>query len=298
MAANQGWKIQKGDVSGAFLQGREYPDKLHCIPCDEICTAMGIEPGSVTRLKRACYGLVDAPLEWYKTVDEFLLELGLKRTWADACAWIWVKDGVTRGMVSGHVDDFLFGGKTEDPEWQAIIAKVKAKFKWGDWEEKEFVQCGVTIKQVDDGFELSQPRYLDDVSEIGVNATRRKDRESPLTEREKSALRALLGGLSWHAQQVAPHISAEVSLLLSEISQGNVQTLIKANTLLHHAKARKDHVMKIHKLTGEVAMYAWVDAASQNRSGGGSTQGLKRWVSNSASQVRPEAVSAIMEATT
>ena len=44
MAGNLGWKVQKGDVSGAFLQGREYPDKLHCIPCDEICRAMGIEP--------------------------------------------------------------------------------------------------------------------------------------------------------------------------------------------------------------------------------------------------------------
>ena len=64
MAANQRWKVYKGDVSGAFLQGRAYPADLFCIPCDEICRAMNIAPGSITKLKKACYGLVDAPLEY------------------------------------------------------------------------------------------------------------------------------------------------------------------------------------------------------------------------------------------
>ncbi|CAE7406995.1 RE2, partial [Symbiodinium sp. KB8] len=72
------WQLQKGDVSGAFLQGREYPDELFCVPCPEICQAMGLAEGTVTRLRRACYGLVDAPLEWYRTVDSFLQELGLE----------------------------------------------------------------------------------------------------------------------------------------------------------------------------------------------------------------------------
>ena len=67
-AAGRKWTIYKGDVSGAFLQGREYPGVLHCIPCDEICEAMNLPKGSVMRLRRACYGLVDAPLEWYRTV--------------------------------------------------------------------------------------------------------------------------------------------------------------------------------------------------------------------------------------
>ncbi|CAE7207379.1 RE1, partial [Symbiodinium sp. CCMP2456] len=68
MAAWKKWRIRKGDVSGAFLQGREYPDTLFCIPTKEICEAMGLPENSVTRIKRACYGLVDAPLEWYRTV--------------------------------------------------------------------------------------------------------------------------------------------------------------------------------------------------------------------------------------
>ena len=88
-AANRRWTIQKGDITGAFLQGREYPGELFCIPCDEILESMNLPAGTVTRLKRACYGLVDAPLEWYRTVAEFLESIGLTRLWSDACAWVW-----------------------------------------------------------------------------------------------------------------------------------------------------------------------------------------------------------------
>ncbi|CAE7261879.1 RE1 [Symbiodinium sp. CCMP2592] len=276
VSAMKGWRLRKGDVSGAFLQGREYPDILHCIPCDEICAAMGLEKGSVTRLRKACYGLVDAPLEWYRTVASFLEQLGLQRLWSDACAWVWRPRGQLRGMISGHVDDFLFGGRDDDKEWQAILDQIKVKFKWGDWEEDSFVQCGVLIRQTEAGFELSQEQYIDSISEIPVGAVRRKEREAETTEREKGQLRALLGSLSWCAQQTAPHLSAEVSLLLSEVATSRVSTILRTNTLLSYTKARRKHKMLIHKFhpQEQVMLFAWVDAASQNRCNGGSTQGI------------------------
>ena len=276
LSAIRGWKVQKGDVSGAFLQGREYPDELYCVPCDEICSAMGLAPGTITRLRRACYGLVDAPLEWYKTVASYLEELGLERTYSDACAWVWRPQGVLRGMISGHVDDFLFSGSAEDSEWQALLEKIKQKFKWGDWDADKFVQCGVHVERTEQGFTLSQPSYLQGVKEIPIPSARRKDKHASTTERERSQLRALLGALSWHAQQVAPHLSAEVSLLLSEIPESTVKTIIKANLLAYQARSRKDHRMLIHRFSPEesLTMFGWVDAASQNRRDGGSTQGI------------------------
>ena len=140
-AACRGWKVYKGDVSGAFLQGREYPGTLHCIPCDEICTEMNIPKGSVTKLRRACYGLVDAPLEWYKTVNEFLESLGLTRMWADACMWVWRPQGVLRGIISGHVDDFLFGGSETDSEWQQLLKRIQQRGETGSPEPSLSVAC-------------------------------------------------------------------------------------------------------------------------------------------------------------
>ncbi|CAE7758749.1 RE1 [Symbiodinium sp. CCMP2456] len=259
LSANQSWQVHKGDVTGAFLQGRPYPDKLFCIPCDEVCDAMGIERGSITKLRKACYGLVDAPLEWYRTIAEYFASIG-----------------VLRGCISGHVDDFLFGGSKQDQGWQDILQQIKEKFKWGDWESDRFVQCGVQIEQCEEGFKLSQAKYVDTIREIPLSSQRRRDKHQTTTDREKSQLRALLGAISWHAQQVSPHFSAPVSLLLSEVAQSTVSTIMDANQLLNMVRAQKNHELIVHKFhpAEELCMLAWVDASSQNRSDGGSTQGI------------------------
>ena len=270
------WKVQKGDVTGAFLQSRQYPDDLYCIPCPEICQALGIPPDSITKVKKACYGLVDAPLEWYRSVDTFSQGLGFTKLWSDPCCWVLRIQGELRGAISGHVDDFLFCGKQGDATWEAKLQAIRDHFKWGDWEEGRFTQCGVVVEQKPEGFELSQPSYLENLQEISVNASRRKDLTQSTSDKEKTQLRALLGGISWHAQQVAPYLAAEVSLLLTEVSRSTVDTLIKANILLSTAKAKQGYKMKIHafKEEEELTMIVWVDAANGNRADGGSTQGL------------------------
>ena len=96
-AARFGWLVQKGDVTGAFLQGRSYPQELYRIPVDEICQAMGLDSGSITRVREGCYGLVDAPLEWYRTISELLDSLGVVKLWSDPCCWMWKPGGVLKG---------------------------------------------------------------------------------------------------------------------------------------------------------------------------------------------------------
>lgn len=68
---------------------------------------------------------------------------------------------------------------------------------------------------------LSQEKYVDDLKYI-IRASRKRDKHAATDDYEKSQLRSLLGGISWHAQQVAPHFSSEVGLLLSEINQAKL----------------------------------------------------------------------------
>ena len=139
-----------------------------------------------------------------------------------ACCWFWKPNGILSGMIAGHVDDFLFAGPSNDPAWQEIKQKIQHKYKWTYWEENSFVQCGVLIESQPDGsFCLSQPKYSEKMRELNLSASRRKDANSPTSKKEKSLLRAVLGALSWHAQQVAPHYSAEVGLLLSDVTVSN-----------------------------------------------------------------------------
>ena len=268
-AAWKKWLTQKGDVSGAFLQGREYPGELFCVPCDEICQAMNLEPGSITRVKRGCYGLVDAPIEWYRSVSAFFQKIGLEKLWSDPCMWAWRPEGVLKGLISCHVDDFLFSGPEKDQSWNELLEKIKKEFSWGDWQQKEFTQCGVEIKQMDDySYQLSQPKYAERIKEIPVPATRKREVNSPTTDWERSQLRAALGALSWHAQQVSPHISAEVGLLLSEVTESTVETILKTNKLVYATRVRKEHKIWIHSFSEnmELGLYMWCDAAGQNRS--------------------------------
>ena len=74
---------------------------------------------------------------------------------------------------------------------------------------------------------------------------------------------------------MAPHFSADVSLLLTEVNQITVDTLFRANRLLDQVRNMKEQKLKIHKIDlGKLVLVSWVDAANQNRIGGGSTQGV------------------------
>ena len=263
-------------MTGAFLQGRPYPDELFCLPCPEILTAMGLHTTALTRVKRACYGLVDAPLEWYRSVSTAFQKLGLTRTWSDPCCWIFAPHGTVQGIISAHVDDFVFSGSDTDQEWQDLLQAIRTEFKWSDWETKAFTQCGVYIEQdADFSIFLSQEKYVDQLKYINIRAHRRKEKHAETDDYEKSQLRSLLGGISWHAQQVAPHFSAEVGLLLSEINRSTVETLNKANQLLHQVKNMRSHRLKVHSLPlDNLGLFAWCDAAKQNRCDGSSTAGI------------------------
>ena len=101
---------------------------------------MGISEDSITRVKRGCYGLVDAPIEWYRSVSSYFESLGLIKTWADPCMWLWKPQGKLRGMISCHVDDFLFTGGRDDPEGENLPTKIRNQYAWGSWETGKFVQ--------------------------------------------------------------------------------------------------------------------------------------------------------------
>lgn len=237
---------------------------------------MNLGPGSITRVRKACYGLVGAPLEWYRSVNAFFSKIGLRRCWSDPCCWTLVKDGKLRGIISGHVDDFLFSGCAADPVWVATEKAIKDEFKWSDWEEGRFVQCGVLIEQEQDGsYTMSQKHCVGSIPAINIRASRKRERNSPTDELEKTQLRGLLGGISWHCQQVAPHFAADVSLLLTEVNQSTVDTLFRANRLLDQVRNMKEQKLRIHKVDlNKIILVSWVDAANQNRIGGGSAQGV------------------------
>ena len=268
--ASRKFTVEKGDISGAFLQGDDFgPDRpMVCEPLPEICQ-------SEMLLTKAAYGLVEAPIQWYLSVARFLEGLGAERQLSDPACWgFFRKDRTPIGWVCGHVDDFMFGGDHQDPLWMEIRKKIQERFNWGQWESKKFIQCGVLIEQTPEGFLLSQPEYLNSVSEIHVSRARSQELTAGVANHEQMQLRSVLGALSWHATQVAPQWSAPVGALLSKTSKGTVQDIVDTNKLLRRAKLSQHQKMRIHGFPQEEPLLAaWADAADGHRPDGGSTKG-------------------------
>ena len=197
----------------------------------------------------------------------------------DPCCFKYVSGGKLIGLISGHVDDFLFCGPKTCETWKQLCDQIRKKFQWGTWETDEagFTQCGVHIvRRSDGGFELSQTQYVDDLKEIAIPSERRKTPDAETSERERSKLRAALGALSWCAQQTSPHVAAAVSLQLSQVNRSTVRTMIEVNKIVFQVKANRKHKLIVHGglSPNDILVAGWADASGQNRIDGKSTQGL------------------------
>lgn len=275
-SANQQTSVWKGDVSAAFLQGRTYDRDLFLIPTPEICNAMRLPPESIVKMRKACYGLVEAPIEWFETMNAHLQSLGFTQLRSDPCSWRLCEQGQTIALISGHVDDFLFTGLENNETWRLAKQSILDRFKWQPWEQDDFVQCGVRVKRTKQGFELDQERYLEEVQPISISKERRKQNKEETTDREKTELRGLLGALSWHTSQVAYRFAAYTSLALSDVRKSTVQDLLDTNSLLQKMKTAAKDPLKIFGFQEHEVpqVYCWCDASSQNRNDGSSTKGI------------------------
>ena len=61
ISANMSWDVfQTMDIKSAYLQGRKIERSVYIIPPKEVSLE-----GKLWKLRKTCYGLVDAAREWY-----------------------------------------------------------------------------------------------------------------------------------------------------------------------------------------------------------------------------------------
>lgn len=70
--STKGWTALKGDVKAAFLQGLESEQEREVFakPVRELNEKLGGKPESVVQILKACYGLANAPAQWYNSVAD------------------------------------------------------------------------------------------------------------------------------------------------------------------------------------------------------------------------------------
>ena len=232
------FKVESGDVSTAFLQGRNLDAEKYTRGVPELCEALNVPHNSVLKILKGAYGLTTAPREWFESVKVELFKLGFVQSISEPCCWNYSVGNQIRGIVLFHVDDFLLAGSPECGFWQAMRKNLLQTWTWSPWETGNFTICGIEIQQLGDfSFVVHQRKYTQQIDPIPLSTARKKQKSEPVTETERSQLRGVNGALQWLATQSNPKVSAELSLSQSRVNTATVQDLIDANKLLQRTKA-------------------------------------------------------------
>ena len=90
---NEGHLLESGDLRTAFLSGDPEPahtgsDALFFDPPSDLKRWLKLGPEDVLRLRKAVYGLINAPLRWHQRLNRALRQAGFVSLQMDPCVWI------------------------------------------------------------------------------------------------------------------------------------------------------------------------------------------------------------------
>ena len=258
IAATEKWNICTTDISSAFLQGSEMDRNVFVKPPRE-----ANQPGKLWLLNKCLYGLKDASRKWYLRVVTKLKELDFQTSKYDSGLFFLIKDGELIGIVALHVDDFLHAGNQYFNS--TILTQLLGCFKVGKSEEREFMYTGFYLKQSNDGIQIDQNKYVQNVIIPTVDIKQMKDREREMDQEQLSLLRQLTGIVNWTARATRPDLSYEMIDLSTKFKGGKVDDLIKAKNVAIRLK-KEEVTIKISNLDNfnDCQVIVYTDAAYRN----------------------------------
>ena len=276
--------IASGDVSSAFLQASQSleGEDLYVWAPAELAVLFGApadRPVKILKICRAFYGLVHAPRKWFDHVVSTLLSHGWHQLLSDRCTFILMEEGKIVGVCGIHVDDFLIGGDRTNQRFLKAEADLQQAYRWGKWQHRDFTFAGCDLKQHDDySITMNQESYVEKwLEECSIEKERATKKNLPLNTEELSQLRGILGTLAWKASQTGPQYQADVSLMLSEVKNATIDTLLRANKLVREVKRDAKQSLRFpawNLQLKDLAVITWCDASQHNRPDKSSTLGL------------------------
>lgn len=237
LASNQ-WLMHIADVEGAFLQGETLKRKNGRVFVEvtkEDCIVLGIPEGAVVELVKCVYGLSDAPRAWWESFSKTAQSLGMKQSELDPCVFLWFHENSLQGILSLHVDDMVLGGSQKFHE--VLVPQLKKKYPFKHWKTKQGMFLGRNLVQQEDySIVCDQEEYSRNVQVIKMTKDRRKQKNSPVTENERTKLRGVIGAANWLMSSTRPDIAVQAGFLQQRISKATVNDLIEANRLVGRIK--------------------------------------------------------------
>ena len=158
LAAQLGWKIHQMDVITAFLNPVVNDLVFMALPEGIEWLHPGAPPGGVYRLKKALYGLKEAPRLWFSNINRFLQSQGFIPSSGDANLYI---SSSLKVILLLYVDDILLASCNP-----SAIATVKQllvnRYKMTDLGlSRQFL--GIDIEQLPEKICIGQRHFVESV---------------------------------------------------------------------------------------------------------------------------------------
>ena len=253
IAINAGMTVSIGDLKSAFCQS----DPLERIngplyfkqPSEGIS---GLHEDQICKIIAGCYGLVDAPLHWPKTLLKALKKLGFKESRLDPCIYKMYEEGQLIGLLAIEVDDILACGKGV---FHQKMKELREQFTFGKWvdlkEEKEGASFnGRRLKQDEEGtLYVDMKKFIEErLEEIPIAPERKKMKKEEVNEQERFQARAVCGSLNWLSKEGRPDAAGPSSLMSSRLTSMKVEDLYTLNEVIKQLKKSSDLSLKVQPL--------------------------------------------------
>jgi hypothetical protein len=128
----------------------------------------------VLKLKKALYGLHQAPRAWNAKLDDTLLSLGFRRTPSEHGIYV-RRNGNVQLVVGVYVDDFIITG-SDHGNIRSFKEEMAATFKMSDLGLLHYY-LGIEVKQSVSGISLSQGAYAMKILERSDISKHRRELE-------------------------------------------------------------------------------------------------------------------------
>ena len=267
IAASQSWSCHSIDVKAAFLQGSPLEREVFLRPPSEA------NAGShVWKMKTCVYGLNDASRYWYLRVRRELLALGMVASKLDAALFYWRAEDGLEGIITCHVDDFLWCGSSRFEK--KVIEKLRQVFLLGSEESEIFRYLGLHIHQQSDRvIKVHQMPQAEELQEPKLSPERRMQQDSELSPAELTRLRGVTGQINWLATQTRPDLSFDVCDLSCSIRDPKVADLQRAAKVVRKAQSARVSLKYPHLDLSQSSVVVYSDASYGNLPDGSSQGG-------------------------
>lgn len=159
LAAHSRWEVHHMDVQSAFLNGELVEEVYVAQPSGYIA---GGKEDAVLKLRKALYGLLQAPRAWYDKIDETLIKLGFARSQLEHA--VYRRDDTESYLLVGvYVDDLIITG-TDVVSIMEFKDHMQQFFKMSDLGLLSYF-LGIEVTQKEGEITLCQQSYTTKILE-------------------------------------------------------------------------------------------------------------------------------------